>query len=178
MPNSAAINLESGHHGREEVGRAGIFDFIRVVCGPEKMAAAARECRPALKVTGNVLIGPIPHTEVEAECAAFYAFKSEGYSLRNRIIMHSPEVKGYHSFLWFSLVSRPYFDLDSVRVPQRYPNKKAYKGKNKGKLSGNPLGKNPGDCWTLSEMKLSLDAAIGKLSVALCPSHGLKMVVQ
>ena len=42
---------------------------------------------------------------------------------------------------------------DSVRVPQKYPNKRHYKGPNIGQLSGNPLGKNPGDVWEISNVK-------------------------
>ncbi|MFO8018006.1 MAG: site-specific DNA-methyltransferase [Promethearchaeia archaeon] len=54
--------------------------------------------------------------------------------------------------LWFTKGNEYVFNLDPVRVPQKYPNKKHYKGKNWGQLSGNPLGKNPSDVWqTLQE---------------------------
>jgi len=43
--------------------------------------------------------------------------------------------------------------LDDVRVPQKYPGKRHYKGDKKGKLSGNPLGKNPGDVWDIPNVK-------------------------
>ena len=43
--------------------------------------------------------------------------------------------------------------MHDVRVPQKYPNKRHYKGPNKGKLSGNPLGKNPGDVWNITNVK-------------------------
>jgi adenine-specific DNA-methyltransferase len=32
-------------------------------------------------------------------------------------------------------------------VPSKYPGKRHFKGPNKGKLSGNPNGKNPSDVW-------------------------------
>ena len=38
-------------------------------------------------------------------------------------------------------------------MPSKYPEKKAYKGPNKGKLSGNPLGKNPDDVWNIPNVK-------------------------
>ena len=41
------------------------------------------------------------------------------------------------------------FNLDPVRVPQKYQGKRSYKGPNKGKPSGNPLGKNPSDVWKI-----------------------------
>jgi adenine-specific DNA-methyltransferase len=43
--------------------------------------------------------------------------------------------------------------LDPVRVPQKYPKKKYYKGPKKGQLSGNPLGKNPSDIWNIPNVK-------------------------
>ena len=43
--------------------------------------------------------------------------------------------------------------MDAVRVPQKYPGKRSYRGPNKGKLSGNPLGKNPSDIWDIPNVK-------------------------
>jgi adenine-specific DNA-methyltransferase len=45
------------------------------------------------------------------------------------------------------------FNLDSVRVPQKYPGKKYFKGPKAGQYSCNPLGKNPGDLWTIPNVK-------------------------
>ncbi|WP_207679357.1 DNA-methyltransferase [Desulfonema magnum] len=55
----------------------------------------------------------------------------------------------YETMLWFTKSDNYKFNLDSVRVPSKYPGKRYYKGKNKGKISGNPLGKNPSDIWEL-----------------------------
>lgn len=41
------------------------------------------------------------------------------------------------------------FNPDSARTPQVDPGKKAYKGPNKGKLSGSPLGAWPSDVWDI-----------------------------
>ena len=46
-----------------------------------------------------------------------------------------------------------YFDVDLIRVPSKYPHKKAFKGPRRGQLSGNPLGKNPGDVWVIPNVK-------------------------
>ena len=40
-----------------------------------------------------------------------------------------------------------------MRVPQKYPGKRHYKGPNKGELSGNPHGKNPSDVWDIPNVK-------------------------
>jgi adenine-specific DNA-methyltransferase len=49
--------------------------------------------------------------------------------------------------LWFTKSDNYTFNLDAVRIPSKYPGKKHFKGPNKGKPSGNPLGKNPSDIW-------------------------------
>ena len=43
--------------------------------------------------------------------------------------------------------------MDAVRIPQKYPDKKYFKGPNIGKYSGNPRGKNPSDVWDIPNVK-------------------------
>lgn len=84
-----------------------------------------------------------------------------GFKYQNRIIWtynHGTNATyrfsgRYETILWFSKTDNYIFNLDPIRIPQKYPNKKAYKGKNKGKLSCNPLGKNPGDVWDITNIK-------------------------
>lgn len=84
-------------------------------------------------------------------------FKSLGMQLRNRIVWHfdhglhaSNRFSGrYEVLLWFTKTKDYTFNLDSVRVPSKYPGKLHYKGKKIGQPSGNPLGKNPSDYWQL-----------------------------
>ena len=86
-------------------------------------------------------------------------FKRMGMKLRNRIIWHfghglhcKNRLSGrYETILWFTKTDNYTFNLDSIRVPAKYPGKLAYKGPNKGKPSGNPLGKNPSDVWKTLE---------------------------
>jgi len=88
-------------------------------------------------------------------------FASLGLHLRNRIVWHfghglhaSKRFSGrYEVLLWFTKGDEYTFNLDAVRVPQKYPNKKYFKGPKKGELSGNPLGKNPGDVWEIPNVK-------------------------
>lgn len=75
--------------------------------------------------------------------------------LRNRIIWtfghglnSSKRFSGRHELiLWFTKGDDYFFNLDNVRVPQKYPGKRSFKGPNIGELSGNILGKNPADVW-------------------------------
>ncbi|GGA01908.1 hypothetical protein GCM10010923_08270 [Blastomonas marina] len=84
-----------------------------------------------------------------------------GLTLRNRIVWtfgHGTHAKrrfsGRHeTVLWFTKTNDYFFDLDAVRVPQKYPGKRHYKGPQRGQYSGNPLGKNPGDVWDIPNVK-------------------------
>ncbi|WP_455423773.1 DNA-methyltransferase [Chloracidobacterium thermophilum] len=84
-------------------------------------------------------------------------FKKFRMKLRNRIIWtfghglhYSKRFSGrYETILWFTKSDDYIFNLDSVRVPSKYPGKRHFKGPNRGKPSGNPLGKNPSDVWEI-----------------------------
>ena len=88
-------------------------------------------------------------------------FRDLGLVLRNRIVwtfghgLHcTRRLSGRHeTVLWFSKGNQYTFNLDAIRVPQKYPNKRHYKGPRKGELSGNPLGANPGDVWAITNVK-------------------------
>jgi DNA modification methylase len=82
-------------------------------------------------------------------------FKKHHFKLRNRIIWHfehglhaSKRFSGrYETLLWFTKSDAYTFNLDSVRIPSKYPGKTHFKGEKHGQPSGNPLGKNPSDIW-------------------------------
>ncbi|MEN6482904.1 MAG: site-specific DNA-methyltransferase [Anaerolineaceae bacterium] len=88
-------------------------------------------------------------------------FASRGLRLRNRIVWHfghglhtTKRFSGrYEVILWFTKSDHYVFNLDPIRVPQKYPGKKHFKGPRKGELSGNPLGKNPTDVWEIPNVK-------------------------
>lgn len=84
-------------------------------------------------------------------------FKKHGLKLRNRIVWHfahglhaSKRLSGrYEVLLWFTKSDTYTFNLDSIRVPSKYPGKRHFKGEKIGQPSGNPLGKNPSDVWEI-----------------------------
>ena len=88
-------------------------------------------------------------------------FESLGLKLRNRIVwkfghgLHSKKrFSGrYEVIMWYTKGDDYTFNLDAVRVPQKYPGKKHYKGPKAGEYSGNPLGKNPEDVWDIPNVK-------------------------
>jgi adenine-specific DNA-methyltransferase len=59
----------------------------------------------------------------------------------------------YETILWFTKSDRYIFNLDPIRVPQKYPGKKYFKGAKAGQYSCNPLGKNPSDVWVIPNVK-------------------------
>lgn len=88
--------------------------------------------------------------------------KKYGLKLRNRIVWHfghglhsSKRLSGRHeTIIWFTKTDDYTFNLDPIRVPQKYPGKRNFKdGPKKGQLSGNPLGKNPSDVWDIPNVK-------------------------
>ncbi len=131
----------------------------------ESQRHVIRECVRVLKPNGN-LCWQVGFTKVEGEIVpldvAFYSiFKEFGLVLRNRIVWtfgHGAHARkrfsGRHeTVLWFAKSLDSYFDIDSVRVPQKYPGKRHYKGPKKGQYSGHPDGKNPGDVWDIPNVK-------------------------
>lgn len=88
-------------------------------------------------------------------------FKELNLHLRNRIIWHfghglhnKNRFSGrYEVIMWYTKTDTYTFNLDDVRVPSKYPGKRSYRGKNKGKLSGNRKGKNPEDVWEVPNVK-------------------------
>lgn len=80
-------------------------------------------------------------------------FRDQNLRMRNRIVWHfehglhcSRRFSGrYETVVWFTKSNEYTFNLDSVRIPQKYPGKKHFKGPKSGTYSCNPSGKNPGD---------------------------------
>jgi adenine-specific DNA-methyltransferase len=127
--------------------------------------AVIRECVRVLHDDGSICwqVGHhVQRGEVYPLDALLYpVFKRAGLRLRNRIIWHfehglhcSRRLSGRHeTILWFTKSDNYRFSADPIRVPQKYPGKKHFKGPRRGELSGNPLGKNPGDVWDIPNVK-------------------------
>lgn len=120
---------------------------------------------PRLKDTGSICwqVGNYVEngciTPLDIELAPI--FKDLNLHLRNRIIWHFGH--GLHSktrfsgryevIMWYTKSDTYTFNLDAVRIPAKYPSKRSYHGENRGKLSGNPKGKNPEDVWEIPNVK-------------------------
>lgn len=98
---------------------------------------------------------------VPLDAVLYPIFAEHGLNMRNRIIWHfehglhcSRRLSGrYETVIWFTKSNEYVFNLDPIRVPQKYPGKKYFRGPKAGQYSCNPLGKNPGDVWTIPNVK-------------------------
>jgi adenine-specific DNA-methyltransferase len=128
--------------------------------------AVITECVRILRPGGSICWEVGNHVETNRvlplDILLFPCFQRHGeLRLRNRIVWHfehglhcTRRFSGrYEVILWFTKGDAYTFALDPVRVPQKYPGKRAWKGKNAGQYSGHPLGKNPGDVWIFPNVK-------------------------
>lgn len=146
--------------GKKYERRVDLDDYLR------EQRATLEECYRILADDGSICWQVGNHIAKGGEVYPldiwlYPIFKELGFKLRNRIIwrfghgMHltkrfSPR---YETIMWFTKSDKYMFNLDSVRIPQKYPGKRYYKGPKTGQYSGNPLGKNPEDVWDIPHVK-------------------------
>jgi adenine-specific DNA-methyltransferase len=145
--------------GKEYEKRSDIEKYL------DEQGSVIEECCRILKDSGSVCweVGNyVQRGEVfPLDILLYDIFKKQGFQLRNRIIWyfgHGLHCKKrfsgrYETILWFTKSNEYTFNLDSVRIPQKYPGKKHFKGPNVGEYSGNPKGKNPTDVWDIPNVK-------------------------
>ena len=92
---------------------------------------------------------------IPLDSVLYPVFRAQGLRLRNRIVWHfghglhcSKRLSGrYETINWWTKSDDYTWNLDPIRVPAKYPQKRHFKGPRIGQLSGNPKGKNPSDVW-------------------------------
>jgi len=131
----------------------------------DQQAAIIRECVRCLSPHGSVCWQVGNYVDngaiIPLDTVLYPIFTDLGLKMRNRIVWHfehglhcARRFSGrYETIMWFTKTDKYVFNLDPVRVPQKYPGKKYFKGPNAGKYSCNPLGKNPGDLWIIPNVK-------------------------
>jgi adenine-specific DNA-methyltransferase len=131
----------------------------------EAQAQVISECVRLLSERGSLCWQVGNHIDngevVPLDIVLYPFFQKHGLKLRHRIVWHfehglhcSRRFSGrYETILWFTKSDDYTFNLDPVRVPSKYPNKRHFKGPRAGELSGNPLGKNPSDVWVIPNVK-------------------------
>jgi len=145
--------------GKEYEKRLNIKNYI------DQQAAVITECVRALSDQGSICWQVGNYVDdgaiIPLDTVLYPIFNDLGLKMRNRIIWHfehglhcSKRFSGrYETIIWFTKTKDYLFNLDPVRVPQKYPGKKYFKGPKAGEYSCNPLGKNPGDIWVIPNVK-------------------------
>jgi adenine-specific DNA-methyltransferase len=145
--------------GKSYERRTGLQEYVK------SQAQVISECVRLLTPTGSLCWQVGNHVQngeiFPLDMVLYPIFKEHGLQLRNRIVWHfehglhcTNRLSGrYETLLWFTKSDDYWFDVDQIRVPSKYPGKKYFKGPKIGQLSGNPLGKNPGDVWVIPNVK-------------------------
>lgn len=131
----------------------------------EEQTVVLQQCSRILKKTGSLFwqVGAFSEggVVIPLDVRFFPILESCGLIPRNRIIwarqhgLHAQKKFScrHETILWFTKSNNYKFNLDTIRVPQKYQNKKHFRGERKGQLSCHPDGKNPGDIWMFRNVK-------------------------
>jgi adenine-specific DNA-methyltransferase len=131
----------------------------------EEQSEVLTECVRVLKDTGSLFwqVGAFSDKGalIPLDVRFFPMLEDLGLIPRNRIIwarqhgLHARQKFScrHETILWFTKSDTYTFNLDPIRVPQKYPDKKSYRESNRGELSSHPEGKNPGDLWVFRNVK-------------------------
>lgn len=145
--------------GKEYESRRALDVYLK------EQAEVLAECARVLKSTGSIFwqVGAYANkgSLIPLDVKFFPILEDLDLVPRNRIVwirQHGLHGKNkfsarHESVLWFTKSDSYKFFLDPIRVPQKYQNKKSWRGDNKGELTCNPLGKNPGDIWIFQNVK-------------------------
>ena len=145
--------------GKEYENRLHLDDYI------EEQREVITDCVRVLAYGGSICwqVGNFVDNGaiIPIDSLLYPIFAGLGLKMRNRIVWHfehglhcSRRLSGrYETIMWFTKGDDYFFDVDPIRVPQKYPGKKYFKGPKAGQYSCNPLGKNPGDVWTIPNVK-------------------------
>jgi adenine-specific DNA-methyltransferase len=145
--------------GKEYETRVALDEYV------EQQSVVIQECARILGDQGSLCwqVGNYVHRGaiVPLDIALYPAFAGAGLTMRNRIVWHfehglhcSRRLSGrYETICWLTKSDSYTFNVDPIRVPQKYPGKKYFKGPRAGEYSCNPSGKNPGDVWVFPNVK-------------------------
>ena len=161
MPNNSVSLIVTSppyNLGKAYEKRVGIEEY------KEEQERVIRKCVLKLKKRGSICWQTGNFVEnghiVPLDILLYPIFVEQGLKLRNRIVWHfghglhcSNRLSGrYETIMWFT-TDEYSFNLNPIRVPAKYPNKRYFRGNRKGELSCNPLGKNPTDVWEIPNVK-------------------------
>jgi adenine-specific DNA-methyltransferase len=145
--------------GKEYESRQALEDYLA------EQTSVLSECARLLSAKGSLFwqVGSFSRSGIliPLDIRVFPILEGCGLLPRNRIVwarqhgLHATRKFScrYETLLWFTKTDSYTFNLDAIRVPQKYQNKKAWTGSRKGQFTCHPEGKNPGDIWLFRNVK-------------------------
>ena len=145
--------------GKSYEKRTGLDVYLK------EQKAVIAECVRTLHPQGSICWQVGNHVDnggiVPLDSLLFPIFADLELKLRNRIVWHfghglhcTHRLSGrYETINWWTKGDDYTWNLDPIRVPSKYPNKRHFKGPKAGELSCNPDGKNPSDVWIFPNVK-------------------------
>jgi adenine-specific DNA-methyltransferase len=145
--------------GKEYEARKALDHYL------EEQSQVLRECVRVLRPKGSIFwqVGAFSDKGalIPLDIRFFPILEGLGLTPRNRIVwarQHGLHARNkfscrHETILWFTKTKGYTFNLDPIRVPQKYPDKRSYRGDTRGELSSHPDGKNPGDIWVFRNVK-------------------------
>ncbi|HCB37486.1 MAG TPA: site-specific DNA-methyltransferase [Acidimicrobiaceae bacterium] len=145
--------------GKEYERQATVGDYLAA------QTEVIKECLRILHPDGSICWQVGNYVEngeiIPLDSVLYPIFHGLGLKLRNRIVWHfghglhcSKRLSGrYETINWWTKDDSYTWNLDDIRVPSKYPEKRHFKGPKTGQLSGNPKGKNPSDVWIFPNVK-------------------------
>lgn len=145
--------------GKEYEKRSALTSYLGV------QGTLFKELHRVLKTTGSIFWQVGVYTDgpfhYPLDIMTFPLFCEAGFKPVNRIVwirqhgMHAKrKFSGRHeTIMWYCKSQEYKFNLDNVRVPQKYQGKTSHREENYGELTCNPDGKNPGDIWAFRNVK-------------------------
>jgi DNA modification methylase len=132
-----------------------VDNYLKIIC--PILEASAKRIAPGGSFCLQVGLGLYKNNKtIPLDYLFFPIMESFGLQFKQRIIWHfrhgfpaKTQFSQLHEvIMWFAKDDKPKFNLDAIRVPQLYPNYKM-----KGKVTGNPKGKNPGNTWKIERQE-------------------------
>ena len=135
--------------GKEYEARRALEGYLR------EQSRVLAQCARVLAPTGSLFwqVGAFSHDGalIPLDIRFFPMLEEQGLIPRNRIVwirQHGLHARRkfscrHETMLWFTKTRDHKFHLDPIRVPQKYQNKRYWRGEKKGQYSCHPDGKNP-----------------------------------
>lgn len=149
-----------------QYGNAGNADSADYVEFQGRLMIIIAQMKRALKPNGIIFMQVGQTRDNHGQLVPMDTFldprlREVGLEYQSRIVWLMPHgltpktrlAERYETALVFAKSNTPTFNATPARIPQKNPAKRAFKGPNKGQLSGHPLGAHPTNVWEIPTVR-------------------------